>query len=1089
MSGYNKTTIIDCARSQSEESIANNDENPSQWTNRVGTGFRVKPGDQISVHSSFISELGAQTGQIQIKGQKLGETEASITGYEYLLRNEDLPEKYTLVNISNTTQKIDVRDDTLNLVVSPYKNANCDNYLFLPRKWAGGTTATTDVFWGDFDMRYEASPGVGVTPAKDIGACRCPPRPLNRCSADLQTVYRPITVTTEALRQSKVAMKNDNSRYTIFARKQTYFGDVTAARVSLTGKTISAASPVINLTHGSETTNLLVGMTLFSQSPETAFTTSASILSITPTTVTMSENASIKTTGTNNIFTFQIPSTSGDEFLPATTLNSTLSASQCEALRDPAVFGDYVQVRDLISLSAKPGYNSPTDLAVQLTEEINQRSEIEDYTYKLSNAAETKFEDVTVTFTSETPAYKHYHCGTATNYQKSYFDQWFLTNGLWDIEKAYHYLSNYQFIGIKRPEIYVAGLQLNDAGGMNIGDPAGTNFLIPGDQVLMTGLLWNDENLIKFKPFFDSQPIYPEVFEGYEQTGIPVSPKESRFLHMNLFDNENAPASLNPTNFGTNIRDTRAPGFGYDLYNAVVSGSQTSFPIFVDYNINSSFKTADDVGYTEYGFAVGSSGIMTTDFDDLAYGFARKVRRKSFVAGGDVQYYIGFQFQKNGGEVPSHFFHANASNGGALELGSGKGRQFGFDRHFQSYANSMMLLYNGNPNARGQDRGDDAFKGYTFAQQSAQRGHYLEKYQFGMYLGAEGPLINFDQQQQRFTISDFHSHEMVGNTYNAGDQNQYPNIPDNPEATDACYKINKRMLGTNYTPEMTPYTSEFKTSWASGSSATYSANNPNVSNWKIFDSRCGIFIEDWLVPEKNWIQSLAGIMGFQYSQFHNPNSLSSRQVRIRAHGSNADLNNVNIITTNADVQESDLVQYSRNVWNAANFEPSNPVGLQLTAASATAFRARFITPAITISPAESVKITAERLPTKTLRPYYTIRSDILQENNYLGGNKSGITLPIVSIVNKANPYGDFLNGLSSQITFTNTVDRVLTSIRCSIHEPDGTFARVDLNSAVIFKIDQQMNVQLDLVDQLLSSKVASDRKIAMELEGIAGQPV
>ena len=393
MSGYNKTTIIDCARSQSEESIANNDENPSQWTNRVGTGFRVKPGDQISVHSSFISELGAQTGQIQIKGQKLGETEASITGYEYLLRNEDLPEKYTLVNISNTTQKIDVRDDTLNLVVSPYKNANCDNYLFLPRKWAGGTTATTDVFWDDFDMRYEASPGVGVTPAKDIGACRCPPRPLNRCSADIQTVYKPIAVTTEALRKSKVAMKNDNARYTIFARKQTYFGDVTAARVSLTGKTINASSPLINLTHGSDTTDLLTGMTLFSQSPETAFTTSASILSITPTTVTMSENASLKTTGTNNIFTFQIPSTSGDEFLPATTLNSTLSASQCEALRDPAVFGDYVQVRDLISLSAKPGYNSPTDLAVQLTEEINQRSEIEDYTYKLSNGAVTKYEE------------------------------------------------------------------------------------------------------------------------------------------------------------------------------------------------------------------------------------------------------------------------------------------------------------------------------------------------------------------------------------------------------------------------------------------------------------------------------------------------------------------------------------------------------------------------------------------------------------------------------------------------------------------------------------------------------------------------
>jgi ribosomal protein L14 len=86
------------------------------------------------------------------------------------------------------------------------------------------------------------------------------------------------------------------------------------------------------------------------------------------------------------------------------------------------------------------------------------------------------------------------------------------------------------------------------------------------------------------------------------------------------------------------------------------------------------------------------------------------------------------------------------------------------------------------------------------------------------------------------------------------------------------------------------------------------------------------------------------------------------------------------------------------------------------------------------------------------------------------------------VVNKANPYGDFLNGFAGQLTFTNTIDRVITRIRCSIHEADGSLARTDQNSAVIFKIDQQVPADLNLVDTLLQSKLKSDQQIAEEAE-------
>jgi len=241
----------------------------------------------------------------------------------------------------------------------------------------------------------------------------------------------------------------------------------------------------------------------------------------------------------------------------------------------------------------------------------------------------------------------------------------------------------------------------------------------------------------------------------------------------------------------------------------------------------------------------------------------------------------------------------------------------------------------------------------------------------------------------------------------------------------------------------------------------------------------GLFIEDWVVPEDSWDESLIGIMGYRYEQFHNPDTTSSRQVRLKASGANADLNNVNVITTNANVDEGDLIEYQMNSVAQSVYQPLNPVGVTPAFASRGA---RYILPPITISPAESVNITAKRLPSKTLRPYYTIRSDIIGENQVLGGTTSGVTLPIVAITNKANPYGDFLNGFQGQITFTNTIDRVLTRIRCSIHEPDGTSARCDLNSAIIFRVDQQVQANMDVVGDLLNSKKKSDQLIAQELE-------
>lgn len=1069
MSGYTKTTIVECARSQSEEAQNNNDSNPAQWTNRVGTGLVLKPGDQISVHSSFISEIGAQAGEIQIKGEELGkEVEVEHINTEKLLFDKNFPEKYHLENASLIKTKIQLRDDTLNLVVSPYKSANGENYAFLPRKWAGNANGSGDEAWNAFDETPHLS-------GQDLGSVHHRRPVLNRCLADVEERREPFQ--TSANPRSKVAGFNDGARYTIFKAKQTFFG-TPSAEVEIVAEA-RAGSPTITLKHGGSTSSILPFMTIISQSPDSVFTATDIVVSTTADTITMNANASANTSS-HNTFVFKLPTADQDSYLPPTTANSALSASECLALRDPAILGDYIQVKDLIQLKVNPGYNSPTDVSVQLTEELNERTDIEYLAYDLTSGGASA-SNQTLTFKTETPAYKLYHCATATGYSNANLTEFVKTDGTWDVSKAYQYLSSYQHIGIKRPELYVAGKELNASTGF-ITDQE--DFTRSQDKVFNTTLTWNKENLLALKKFFDTQLIYPELFDDYTQSNASVSAERTRFIHMNLYDEgPNQPDEFNyPSNFD-NLKDPASPPFGYDYSYTYVNASDGSFPLFIDYNPDTEDFNENDVGYTEYGGGYGTADGkgLTSDYDDLAYGFARKIRRVIPVAPGGTYYTIGFQFTQTNDKIPDIFLQENRAFGDDPQIGTAGGRRFGFDYHFNAYGTMAMILYNGNTDPRGRNKGDQSADQFALFQNQHHGGILTDPYKFGLFLGADEPLINYDDSQQRFQIEYFHTAERESQDYNAGaflsDGSQ---VPTNPNADKECYKINKVMLPNNYTPEIAPYNNRFNGSlFGQGAPTNLSAINENVKPYSIMDAHSGLFIEDWVVPEDYWNRSLAGIMGFRYNQFHNPNSTSSRQVRIKAHGANADLHNVNVITTNANVNEGDLIDYSKMVQNSGDFQITNIVSKQaIFNPGDAAKQARNILPVITITPVESIKITAERLPTKTLRPYYTIRSDIIEENGYLGGARSGITLPIVSVTNKANPYGDFLNGMGGDIVFTNTIDRVLTRIRCSIHEPNGELARCDLNSAVIFKIDQQINADLSLVSTLLQSKNKQDQEEA-----------
>tara|TARA_R110002153_G_scaffold15040_1_gene54056 strand:- start:335 stop:661 length:327 start_codon:yes stop_codon:yes gene_type:complete len=104
-----------------------------------------------------------------------------------------------------------------------------------------------------------------------------------------------------------------------------------------------------------------------------------------------------------------------------------------------------------------------------------------------------------------------------------------------------------------------------------------------------------------------------------------------------------------------------------------------------------------------------------------------------------------------------------------------------------------------------------------------------------------------------------------------------------------------------------------------------------------------------------------------------------------------------------------------------------------------------------------------------LRPYYCIRSDIIDAPHYIGGHESNTLLPVVSVCDKQYSGGDFYFSSDEDFQFTITKEKTITNITTSIHDPDQTFSKVNGDSAVIYKIQSQVVNQLDLAQQLLDS--------------------
>ncbi len=358
------------------------------------------------------------------------------------------------------------------------------------------------------------------------------------------------------------------------------------------------------------------------------------------------------------------------------------------------------------------------------------------------------------------------------------------------------------------------------------------------------------------------------------------------------------------------------------------------------------------------------------------------------------------------------------------------------------------------------------------------------------YSGTNNIACVYDQVSNKFGFEYLHMPEFVGNEYDAGVTNYITqasggtdpivsyNIPIDDDAGNEVYKINKRLRKMAFCPDMTPYMDMTGVIESSYQQATNPGEvrvdpmNNGFSPWVIYDSKGGVAInfgqsakiDEDISPisqSEAWNNSVLGILGYSYEQF-NPEVITSRNTyQGRLDGNN--INSVYFPTTNGDLLTADTNTYYMNPFGAVLYTNQLPTCLDLQLSTTSTFNEgdgtkltwHFL-PSI-VKPTKSMKLEGVNLPRVTLNPYMTIRSDLVTHKKYIGGVNSGLSLPIIGIVQKINADKDYLETAIGEV-FTVTEPMKFSSITTAICDPDGSLSLLDQGSAVIYKIAKNDNI-------------------------------
>ena len=969
--GYTNTVILDCNRISSEEGKTNNTET-SSWTNKVGVGVKLNQGDQVSIHSGFISRRGCGADTMEFTGKATGKQiqlpkltkktyQKQINAIDYFGINvpnpnyAQVPQEYGCEQYVTTHEKYDIKDNEAHFNISYYKTTNGEGYYHLPRRFdawkdqfhndtgegpganiagAGGNgrrVSNWPFLFSTWDHRNTRAtdPGVGgwgdnggVPLHQDCfknGLCTsadfpvgsanivlsdnyykfCYSNRLRRCMADMAFYQEgsdnptadggstvPGMKATERDRLSMIwKKKNDGSRYTIYVKEISYFAERNPKKWFF-----PKIDKIGQLDKGDDedTDNLTASRNDYhSEDPAQDQQIFAEYRD-------PAQSEYIKYTETKSI------SLTPGNFSPSNV--ATELTNQLNLTDDPKYIVGTVQSAEwpiaAIAPPMTPGNRTGHGGSTMINNVINDGF---DSNYFLGKQA-------VVSTTTDSTCFKPFNTATAVSVESTAYESFsqatqsliegHATFHYADAEQAVNYGSAYQFIGVKRPELFEAGrkvakelgyrsISANTDGAAREGafnwatqkpftteanphTAAGVHHTqwsykqminpfisreIPYTErdtaIVQTSYNWNETNLKALKDFFDVQAKYPELFEGVQfptgsASGLIPSPypaatykngvtiHNSRFFHVAGLDGA----------YGGDTNWCNTLGTDY-----IWADDQTDVEVPSRSGSNALFFYFD-----ESRTDIASGG---TNDEDLYYGlFCKKSYINPYTA--VAEEVIAITTEKIGGLSYENFedYDEDLNTGAATRghISRGLTRTIGFDVHFSAYGTSCINLYAGHLSGSVKDitKTDPEEQSSPIGLQSvdAMGGRQADirptyQYLTQRYLGAENPQLSFDPQSSKFNFQELHTSERVGNIVNAGALATIPIVSD---TNDKVYFVNKRLLMKEYAPDMFPYAQlvpstvgaqeESSTTWS-----TYM--NQNITGWSIMDADCGIFIEDF----------------------------------------------------------------------------------------------------------------------------------------------------------------------------------------------------------------------------------------------------
>lgn len=751
----------------------------------------------------------------------------------------------------------------------------------------------------------------------------------------------------------------------------------------------------------------------------------------------------------------------------------------------PAVDGDirdpenaiYTTFKELKEITIPSGFNSAQFIANEITRQLEKitrdemlvqsRTELDDYPINVARVLE-----------SET--YKAFNVGSVDDMTKANFIKYFNLSGTLGGNEpvdynpfstnasGFEWLRQYQIIACKYPEIYETGRVINTNLSGDYKGISGAKVYERwhgGLEPIVIDQKYNKENLQKWKAFFDSQAIYPEIIESmnneHGQTGYGTgySVNNTRFVHINRWKNSLQSLATVPNRTEDNAQLGWGGYYGPRYRPAesdIIQLCSFLLPLFFDPAQSETFYDFPDTEIGQYSYGCFSRA------DDERLRIHPCQHSNWINASAKIQ---------------TELFTAQVSY---IE----SDRKIGFDLHFSAPGMYYLLPLSGwtlNPspyhihsesigNYRDvpDTKGDGNLTGVLYD---------MNKWQKLLYIGADRPSLIWDGTH--FGFSGFHTALNRGNDIDAGSPYFGTKAADD-DAADVVYKINPFEQFNDFTPDRAPYASViniYSHSTLGANTYKFDKVNANLEEDLPYDQLSGIIVQDFGVDEDLWDDSLWGKLGFTYQQFHSQGT--NRLTRIQS----GNVASISYLTTNAEIVEGDTKIMNTNYVGTPLYKgmittPTMLVGLN---ASQTTTVSRNRMYGEIVHKTTSMIISAVNLPTRMIRGYYTIRSNILEGSPFIGGKVNSTTMPIIGIVDKINGDGDFYFGQEGTLEFTITKSLRLASITIGIHDPDGSYANTSEQSTVLFKVQKPVQSTFNVIEQILQENKKEGEEILQRM--------